>query len=256
MSAAILIPAFNEARTLRGVVERALGVMPWVIVVDDGSTDDTSATVAGLPIEQLQNATNLGKGASLWRGMRHAVEHGATHIITIDADGQHRPEDAPRLLAVARRYPDRVVIGSRLHDRANMPAGRYWGNKAGLFWISWAAGHAIPDAQSGFRVYPAGLIEALAADGLRAPRFAFETEIIIRAAQCGYLTLPEPIRAIYMQGARKSHYRPVLDTLKIIGMVGGSLGTRGLFLPGLVRSLRGPKWQGETHDRAVETTGL
>lgn len=241
---AVLIPAYNEAATLRDVVERALAVMPWVIVVDDGSTDGTAATVAGLPIDLLRNESNAGKGASLWRGLRAAIAAGATHVVTIDADGQHRPEDAPRLLEVARRHPDRLVIGSRLHDRANMPAGRYWGNKAGLFWISWASGHAIPDAQSGFRVYPAPLVRALAARGLRTRRFAFESEILIRSAQCGFLTQPEPIPAIYAPGARKSHYRPFVDTVKIIGMVAGSLLSRGLYLQGLVRSLRDPRWDG------------
>jgi glycosyltransferase involved in cell wall biosynthesis len=243
---AILIPAYNEARTLRPLVERALAVTPHVIVVDDGSTDGTAASVAGLPIELLANDVNRGKGASLWRGMQHAIARGAAYVVTIDADGQHRPEDAPRLVEVARRHPHSMVIGSRLHDRANMPAGRYWGNKAGLFWISWAAGQPIPDAQSGFRVYPAGLVRALAPDGLRAQRFAFESEIIIRAAALGYPSIPEPIPAIYLTGGRKSHYRLVVDTLKIIAMVTRSIVSRGFYLQGLWRSLRGPKWDGRS----------
>ena len=235
----IVVPAFNEATTIRAIVERSLAVASDVIVVDDGSVDGTSAALDGLPIVLLRNPVNVGKGLSLWRAMTYAVAHGAQFVVTLDGDGQHRPEDVPRLVRAASALERAVVIGSRMHDRANMPTGRYWGNKAGLFWISWATGQPISDAQSGFRVYPRTLIEALHARALTAHRFAFETEILIRAAQAEYAIVAEPIDAIYLVGARKSHYRAVVDTLKIIGVVARSLVRRGFYLKGLVRSLKG-----------------
>ena len=251
---AILIPAFNEAGTLRGIVERALAVCPWVIVVDDGSTDDTRATLAGLPIDLLVNGTNSGKSASLWRGLVHAFDDGAAHVVTLDADGQHCPEDMPRLLEIARRNPRSFVIGSRLHDKAKIPFVRYCGNKWGSFVISWACGYVIPDCQSGFRVYPAAVMEAFGWSGPRGERFVFESEVLIRAAEHGVRSIPEPIGAIYTPGARKSHYRLVVDTARIFRLVVGGLIRRRGNLPGLMRCLRGEQPR-DAHSSASTLVG-
>ncbi len=240
-SVALVIPAFNEAATLRDIVQRALKHVAWIIVVDDGSRDDTPAQLAGLPITVLVNETNLGKGRSLWRGFEVALDGGAQTLITLDADGQHAPEDIPRLLAEARRHPEAIVVGARLHERRKIPPARYIANRFANFWIAWACGYPIVDSQSGFRVYPASLIRALRAGRPRAARFAFESEMLIKSAAIGFSSVAVPIAAIYASGARKSHYRPVVDTLKIVAMVARSLLGRGLYLPGLVRSLRRPK---------------
>src|SRR5262245_54264133 len=112
--AAALIPAYNEAGTIRDVAERTLRVNPWLIVVDDGSTDGTQAALSGLPLMPLRNSRNSGKGASLWRGIRLALEQGAEAIVTLDGDGQHRPEDIPRLLEAWEAQRNAIVIGSRL----------------------------------------------------------------------------------------------------------------------------------------------
>ena len=130
-----VIPAFQEAATIRDVAERTLRQVGALIVVDDGSSDGTAAALEGLPLELLRNPANLGKGASLWRGMQRALELGARAVITLDGDGQHRPEDIPALLAAQRAMPEAIVIGSRLHLRQEIPPLRYHANRCGDFWV-------------------------------------------------------------------------------------------------------------------------
>ena len=177
-----VIPAYNEAPTLRAVVVGVLHHCPQVIVIDDGSTDSTAASVADLPITLVRNPRNLGKAASLWAGMRAALRHGASAVITLDADGQHRPEDIPRFLALAQAHPREIITGSRLAEKAAFPRKRYIANKIANFWISWAAGYAIDDSQCGFRLYPAGLLRRL---DLRSEGFVLESEILIQGASGG-----------------------------------------------------------------------
>ena len=134
---AVVIPAYNEAATLRSVAQRALAFSSCVIIVDDGSTDDSAARVDDLPVVLLRNAVNQGKAASLWQGMQHALHLGADAIITLDADGQHAPEDIPALIGAGRSHPRHIIIGARLRDPASIPASRYIANRIANFWISW-----------------------------------------------------------------------------------------------------------------------
>ena len=118
-----VIPARNEAATIARVAAGALAGVATVIVVDDGSTDGTHGELEGLPVTLLRNEHNLGKGASLWRGMQHALALGAEGVVTLDGDGQHAPEDISRLLRAARAHPQDIVIGARL-SRARGCAAR------------------------------------------------------------------------------------------------------------------------------------
>ena len=233
-----VIPAYNEARTLRAVVVGVLRHCPQVIVIDDGSTDSTAASVADLPITLVRNPRNLGKAASLWAGMRAALRHGASAVITLDADGQHRPEDIPRFLAMAQAHPREIITGSRLAEKAAFPRKRYIANKIANFWISWAAGYAVDDSQCGFRLYPAGLLRRL---DLRSEGFVLESEILIQGAQRGCLSLFLPIPALYAGNARPSHFRAVKDIALITRMVARSLLSRWLYLPGLYRGVIRPQ---------------
>ena len=234
----IVVPAYNEARTIRGLAESALALGVRVLVVDDGSSDGTSQQLHDLPLTVLRHAGNQGKAAALRTAFRHALARGARCVVTIDGDGQHDPRDATKLLAVWRGHPDRLVIGSRLHDRDRMPRGRYLGNRTACFWISWAAGHAIADTQSGFRVYPRTVMEIALAECVACTGFTFESEIIIAAAGRGHRTVPVTIGACYPVGARPSHYRAGPDTIKIIAMVARRLLAKGLYPRGLWRSLQ------------------
>jgi glycosyltransferase involved in cell wall biosynthesis len=234
---AVVIPAYNEARTIRDLVERTLRQVRRVIVVDDGSTDDTAQVLHGLPITLLRHATNEGKASSLWDGMQEARSHAIVGIVTLDGDGQHLPEDIPRLLECFRQSPNTIVIGARLHEKANIPRYRYNANRFANFWIAWAAGYPIVDSQSGFRIYPAGLLDQVKVAHHRASGFVFESEILIEAGRHGITSLPILIPAIYMRQARASHFRPVADTLHIVRMVAWKLLSRGFYLQGLRRSL-------------------
>ena len=236
----IVIPAYNEAATIRDLTERALKIAPDVVVVDDGSTDSTADLVADLPVVVLRNETNLGKAASLWKGFDHALALGAQFVVTIDGDGQHRPEDMPRLLNRAERSPQSIVIGARLHDKKNFPPRRYYANQFARFWISWAAGYPIADTQSGFRVYPEFLLAKLTRRDVRWNGFVFESEILIAAGAIGVKSVAVAIPGIYPKAARASHFRPVVDIARIVIMVAGRLLWRGMYPLGLWRSLNLP----------------
>lgn len=238
MNISVVIPAFNEQQTIEDVVRRTLAQGVEVIVVDDGSVDDTAAILRNLPVTLLRNEENSGKAASLWRGMREARNRGAAAVITLDADGQHRPEDIPRLIEAGRRHPGLIVIGARLHARHAAPPLRRFANAMADFWISWAAGYPIRDTQSGFRLYPATLLDELKLQYGKAQSFVFESEILIEAARRHYYSVDVGIETIYHIAARASHYRPARDTLRIIRMVALKLLSRGMYPLGLLRALR------------------
>jgi hypothetical protein len=217
---AVVIPAYNECATIRGIVERALACARTVIVVDDGSTD-----------------RNCGKGHSLWRGMQHALSLGLAGVVTLDADGQHAPEDIARLVAMARSHPRDIVVGARLLARETAPRSRRFANRAADFGIGWAAGQRLADSQSGFRVYPSSLLQRIdiAHDATRS--FVFESEFLIAAARLGARCRNVPILTRYPNGARASHFHGARDVVRITRMVAWHLLRRGLHPAGLYRSM-------------------
>ena len=240
MPAAIVIPAYNEARTIRAIAERSLRQCAQVIVVDDGSTDGTAEALEGLDVHVLRHARNEGKAASLWDGFQHALASDADTVVTLDGDGQHQPEDVSRMLLAANEHPHRVIVAARLKGRESYPAARRRANRFADFWISWAAGHPIADSQSGQRLYPAALLRQLEARHDTRAAFTFESEALIDAARLGYTTVAVAIVAVYDPAGRPSHFRPVRDIARIVAMVAGRLLASGLNPAGLWRSLRVP----------------
>ena len=237
----IVIPAYNEARTIRVLALDALAQCSRVIVVDDGSRDGTVEQLQGLSVTVLTHQANQGKAASLRTAFRYALERDAQCAISIDGDGQHCLADAAGLLSAWLIYPQRIVIGSRLHDRAQFPPARYRANRFACFWISWAAGHPIADSQSGFRAYPCEVMQLALTRKVQSNRFTFESEILIVAARQGHLTLAMAIPSSYPVNARPSHFRPVADIAKIVVMVAGKLLKQGMAPLGLWRSLKSAK---------------
>ncbi|MGB5065669.1 MAG: glycosyltransferase family 2 protein, partial [Candidatus Competibacter sp.] len=228
MPIAVVIPAYNEATTIAGIVHRARRQVETVIVVDDGSGDDTAAQAEAAGAQLSRQSANQGKGAALWRGMQEALAQGADAVITLDADGQHNPEDIPKLLAAARAQPGRLIVAARLERRERAPGLRRFANGMADFWISWAAGYPIRDTQSGFRLYPAMFLHVATAPGSGRHGFAFESALLIQAAQRGCYPATVAIETIYHPQGRPSHYRPWRDTLRIVAMVAWELLGRGL----------------------------
>lgn len=235
---AIVIPAYNEAATIHDVVSRALKQSDNVIVVDDGSADNTVREIEALPVRLIRHSHNKGKAASLWDGIQAALESGVDNIITLDGDGQHAPEDIPLLLSKSVSFPNDIIIGARLADKSAIPAKRYYANKVANFWLAWAAGYPIHDSQSGFRLYPAKLFDGLKISTKHG--FVFESEILIKAAQKKIYSHPVKIPAVYRENARPSHFRGVTDITLITLMVAKSLLSRLLYPQGLYRSLIHP----------------
>lgn len=196
-----LIPAYNEARHVAGVITGAKAALP-VLVVDDGSSDDTAAQAEAAGATVLRQQPNQGKGAALRAGFRRAVDQGYNAAIMLDADGQHDPSEIPHFLDRYAGYGDDLIIGSRRFSQ--MPLLRRTTNTIGRWIFSWAIGQHIPDNQSGYRLVSRRLMEALLDS--HESGFEFEVEMIVICIQRGYTLGWIPIRTIYADEV--SHIRP------------------------------------------------
>ncbi len=195
-----LIPAFQEGPRIARVVEAAGRHLP-VVVVDDGSTDDTAARAEAAGATVLRQAPNAGKGAALRAGFRHALEHGVEAVVTLDGDGQHDPDEIPAFLRAFEASPSALVVGRR--DFASMPPARRMANVLGRLVLSAAIGRDVPDNQSGYRLVGRRLMTAMLDS--REAGFAFEVEMIARCIALGDPIRWVPIRTIY--AGEPSHIR-------------------------------------------------
>ena len=229
---AIVIPTYNHGTRVAAVIEGARHLGLPIIVVDDGSTDDTRERLAACSgITVLRHTRNRGKGAALVTGMRAAAAASAQWAITLDADGQHRAADAQNLLAAIPDGQRPIVLGRRrLMDEApwTSRAGREFSN----FWV-WVAGAPwLHDTQSGFRAYP--LPETLDLE-IRARRYQYEIEVLAKASWAGIPIVEAPIGVVYQPGAgRISHFQPGKDFLRNTATF-YHLITRRVFAPRLWR---------------------
>ena len=207
---AVLIPVFNHAAGVVSVIERALALHLPVWVVDDGSTDGTAEALAGVGgITVLRHERNRGKGAAILTGFS-AMAGKAAWAVTLDADGQHDPADVPALIRAIPEGLRPIVIGRREGMTGeDVPWTSRFGRKFSNFWVRLAGGPALSDTQSGMRLYP--LPEA-ANLGVRARRFQFEVEILVRARWTGIPVIEAPVRVSYTPGMKRiSHFRPFVD---------------------------------------------
>lgn len=205
-----VIPAFNCGPQIAKVVEGLLAFVSRIIVVDDGSEDETArrAESAGAEVESLH--PNQGKGVALRRGVELALESNPRALLLLDGDGQHDPADAATLISVWEQGGGDLVIGTRMNESESIPGARYWTNYIGTKALSWMTGLELSDSQSGYRLLDADLVRCLP---LSARGYAIETEILIKSVKRGARVAHAPIRAIY-EGA-VSHFRPLRDTLGI-----------------------------------------
>lgn len=210
----IAIPAFNEAATLGDVVAGARTFGP-VLVVDDGSSDGSAGVARAAGAEVIRHPARLGKGQALRTAIAAARQRGASHLLTLDGDGQHAPGDLPVLLTTARTAPEAIVVGGRMHGQRRrqhrLPLGRRHAIRLAGLMVKWTTGLRVRDTQSGLRVYPLALF-----DDEPAVRggFVFETEVLVAAAMRGVAVLEVPATVIPRAG-RRSRFRPLADGLAI-----------------------------------------
>lgn len=197
-----LIPAYQEGPRVAAVVAAAARHLP-VVVVDDGSSDDTADLAAGAGATVLRQFPNAGKGAALRAGFRHALDEGAAAVVTLDADGQHDPDEIPAFLAAFASSRPELVIGQR--DLSQMPLVRRVSNAVGGAALAVALGRSVPDNQSGFRLVGRTLMRAMLDS--EESGFEFEVEMIARCLALGLRLTSVPIRTIY--AGEPSHIRPI-----------------------------------------------
>jgi glycosyltransferase involved in cell wall biosynthesis len=208
-----LIPAHDEAPRIAAVVRAAAAHVP-VLVVDDGSSDDTAAVAEAAGAEVLRQVPNQGKGSALRAGFARAIAEGVLAVVTLDGDGQHDPAELPRFLASEGHQPIELIVGKR--DFGRMPLVRRLSNWAGTVLLSAAVGRWIPDNQSGYRLVGRRLMAEMLAS--REDGFAFEVEMIAVCLREGWPIRWVPISTIY--GDERSHIRPLRHLREFLAVSG------------------------------------
>jgi len=210
----VIIPTHNEAKAIAGIIRRIRQQELEVLVVDDGSQDNTSEIAKDNGAIVLRNLINEGKGASLIRGFAYAVSRDFDAAITMDGDGQHLPEEIPYFTRLATYSNSGILIGNRMLKRKNMPYVRLFTNKFMSWLISLAAGQSVPDTQCGFRLIKRGVLERI---DLKTSKYETESEIIIQASRLGFKIESIPVKSVYEGG--KSQINPIVDTLRFIRFI-------------------------------------
>lgn len=229
-----LIPVYNHAAALMGVVRAVKRLLP-VIVVNDGSTDGVERMLAGEPgVEVVTHPVNRGKAEALRTGFRRALELGYSHAISLDADGQHLPADIPKFIEACRARPDAILVGIRDFTAPGIPAARRRANRFSNLWFRISSGVRLADTQCGFRCYP--LANTLLIDA-RSERYGYEFELMARAAWIGIPLIQVPVGVLYDEAtSRGSHFRPVVDFLRITRL-NARLLALAFFVPGPLRAI-------------------
>ncbi|HEU4764448.1 MAG TPA: glycosyltransferase family 2 protein [Candidatus Eisenbacteria bacterium] len=214
MRVCAVIPARDAADTVAPVVRGLRATLPeaTILVVDDGSSDETGARAREAGAEVLRHTLNQGKGAALQTGFDEALRRGADAVLALDADGQHDPAWAPRLLTGLESAD--LVVGSRLQSREGMPWLRRVTNDVTSWWVSRLARTLIEDSQSGYRAIRAPVLRRVRPE---ARRFEYESEFLVAAARAGFRIAAVGIPTLY--NAPGSHIRPVRDTVRFVRFV-------------------------------------
>lgn len=221
----IVIPVYNHASTLRQVVIDCLALWPDILVVDDGSTDmpvpscqsgiirNEDHPLYNLPVRFIRHEKNRGKGAAILTAAQKATELGMTHIITIDADGQHAAHDIPAFLRAIQQKPATLFIGARNFNAENIPSSSRFGRSFSNFWYKVQTEHSLTDTQSGFRAYPLVILNSLS---FTETRYSFETEVIVKTSWAGFTCEDIPITVYYPPADKRiSHFQPLADNIRI-----------------------------------------
>lgn len=213
--AVAVIPCYNAGGRMRPVAEGVLSRLPNLIVVDDGSTDGSIASLEGLTFQLVRLPENRGKGHALLAGFRAALADPAVECVcALDADGQHDPAEIPRLVGAFRETGADLVIGSRVFDGAHVPWRSRFGNTLTVTVTAWLLGRRLPDTQCGFRVLSRAFIEDIVAS-VEGGRYETEMAIIVKAIREDWRIESVPIQTIYEKGNASSHFRKIQDSYRI-----------------------------------------
>lgn len=214
MKCCVIVPTYNNDASLARILDETLQYTGQVIVVDDGSTDDTGSILSGYAdIDILRLPENRGKGYALRTAFNHAIERGYAYAITIDSDGQHMTSDFPAFLSLLETEREALIVGARNMDQSSVPVRSNFGRKFSNFWFLVETGISLPDTQSGFRLYPLRVLKTLS---LFSNKFELETEVLVRAAWKGCTVLSIPVSVYYAPKAeRVSHFRPFTDFSRV-----------------------------------------
>ncbi|MCA6067457.1 DUF2062 domain-containing protein [Chryseobacterium sp. RG1] len=209
----VLIPTYNNEKTLKRVIDGVLEYTDNIIVVNDGSTDSTAQILQNYPaIDVISLPENKGKGNGLRTGFKKAKQSGFDYAITIDSDGQHYPDDIPVFVqALLEENEDILLIGNRNMSQDGIPKKSSFGNRFSNFWFWFETGIRLEDTQSGYRLYPLHKIPKK----YFTPKFEFEIEIIVRTAWRHVPVKNVPIKVLYDPAERVSHFRPFKDFTRI-----------------------------------------
>lgn len=207
-----LIPAYNACGTVGVVVSGTLRHLEHVVVVDDGSADDTATNARTAGAHVISHPVNMGKGAALRTGFDYALANGYEAVLTLDADTQHDPDEIPRLMSGAAGGAG-IVVGCRLSEKDKVPPARYYTNMVGVKCISWRSKNLLEDSQSGFRLYKADVLRGMK---YTSRGFETETELLIRTGRRGFGIKSVSVKAIYNRDIlSRSNFHTVRDTYRI-----------------------------------------
>lgn len=210
----VIIPTYNNASTLAGVIEDVAGYSNHIIVVNDGSTDNTAEIILRFPsVQFISYSKNVGKGWALRQAFKYAADKGYHYSITIDSDGQHFAKDIPLFIDKIETIPNSIIIGARNMGQASVPGGSSFGNKFSNFWFKVETGVNCPDTQSGYRLYPLLPLNKI---HFITRKYEFEIEVLVRAAWKGIKVESVPVTVYYApKNERVSHFRPFKDFFRI-----------------------------------------
>lgn len=214
MKPCVIIPAFNESKAIREIIIKVRKLGLGVLVVDDGSTDNTAEIAVSAGATVIKNKVNKGKGAALATGFHYALDKGFDAVITMDGDGQHAPDDITIFLSAIPNSNSGIIIGNRMSKKANMPLLRVLTNKFMSRLISSIVKQEIPDTQCGFRLIKSEVLRRL---NLKTCKYDTESEILIKAARLGFKINSVPISTIYR--GEKSKINPLVDSVRFFKLI-------------------------------------
>ena len=214
LNVCVIIPTYNNAGTIARVISDVRKYTANILVVNDGSTDDTQEIIEKIKgINIIGYDKNIGKGYAIRQGFRKALELGYDYAITMDADGQHFADDLPKFLDTLKEHPDNLIIGSRNIEAKGMPGKNTFANKFSNFWFKFETGISLPDTQSGYRLYPVKLYRNTR---FYTKKYEFEIEVLVRSAWSNIPVIPIPVKVYYPpEEERVTHFRPFQDFSRI-----------------------------------------